>query len=113
MAAHLHVRSSQGHPWARAHWRTSRCPFLAAYAHVVKHQGHSRARAHFRTARCLPPAEKAQSISADVSDVKGISRLESQSLTRIGEPLRMPGTILTRATLAAMSCMDVLSLIHI
>ena len=43
---------SQGHPWARAHWRTSRCPFSAAHAHVSLFQGHPWARAHWRTVRC-------------------------------------------------------------
>ena len=34
-AASAHVILFQGHPSARNHWSTSRCPFLAAYAHVV------------------------------------------------------------------------------
>ena len=51
MAANVHVPMSQGHPWARAHCRTARCPFSAAIEHVSSSQGHPWARAHWRTAR--------------------------------------------------------------
>ena len=52
----LHVNSFQGHPFACAHFSTSRCPPPAAKAHVNSFQGHPFACAHFSTSRCPPLA---------------------------------------------------------
>ena len=91
----------QGYPWARAHWRTSRCPFQAAIAHVPAFQGHPLARAHLRTARCPAPAERWQRSSLKRLGVR--KKSPSSLLTRTGDDSRTASIILTRATLAAAS----------
>ena len=49
----LHI---SGHPFARSHCSTSRCPPSAALQHVHSSHGQPFARAHFSTSSCPPAA---------------------------------------------------------
>ena len=51
-AANWHVYLSHGQPFARAHCSTSRCPPKAAHEHVFAFHGQPFVRAHCSTSRC-------------------------------------------------------------
>ena len=57
----MHVASSHGHPFSRAHRSISRCPPFAAYAHVPSFHGHPSRRAHRSTSGGLPRRVRATS----------------------------------------------------
>jgi len=51
-----HVASVHGQWCPRAHFNTSRCPYLAAVEHVTESIGQPCSRAHCNTCRCPPRA---------------------------------------------------------